>query len=81
MIAKNETGGKRYKNCNSILDHIWFTSLMTEEWAWNGEGYNECTARHSLITDPEQPILCPYCENCEKVVGTGLDFGFRAGYK
>jgi len=51
---------------------------MTEEWSWNGEGYNECTARHSLVTDAEQPVLCPYCE---EVVGTGLDFGFGTGYK
>ncbi|TRZ93348.1 MAG: hypothetical protein D4R82_05210 [Dehalococcoidia bacterium] len=68
---------KRCTNCGEILDAIWFTALMTEEWRWNGEGYNECSARHSLVTDPEQPVLCPHCEN---VVGTGLDFGFPKGY-
>lgn len=51
---------------------------MTEEWSWNGEGYNECTARHSLVTDPEQPVLCPHCE---KVVGTGIDFSFEENNK
>lgn len=61
------------KNCGEILDRIWFTDLMTEEWSWNGEGYNECTARHSLVTDSEQSVICP---NCESVVGTGIDFGF-----
>ena len=46
---------------------------MTEEWSWNGVGYNECTARHSLVTDPEQSVICPHCE---QIVGTGIDFGF-----
>ena len=59
MIAKKEARRKRCKNCNRVLDRIWFTALMTEEWGWNGEGYNEC----------------------EEVVGTGLDFGFGTGYK
>lgn len=63
--------------CSEILDRIWFTALMTEEWSWNGYNW-ECTARHSLVTDPKQPVLCP---NCEKVVGTGYDFGFGRGYK
>ena len=66
------------KNCGNALDTIWFTALMTEEWSWDGEGYNECTARHSLITDPDENITCPYCE---EVVGTGHDFGFGEGYK
>ena len=78
MIAEKETRRKRCKNCNRILDRIWFTALTTDEWTWTGEDYNECTARHSLVTDPEQPVLCP---NCEAVVGTGLDFGFGVGYK
>ena len=64
---------KRCKNCGKILDRIWFASLMTEEWSWNGEGYNECTAKHGITTDPEQFVICP---DCEKVVGTGIDFGF-----
>ena len=51
---------------------------MTEEWSWNGDGYFEGTARHSLVTDPEQIVLCP---ECEKVIGTGLDFGFEKGFK
>ena len=64
---------KRCKNCGKILDKIWFTSPMTEEWSWDGVGYNECTARHSLVNDPEQNVICP---NCGKVVGSGIDFGF-----
>jgi hypothetical protein len=51
---------------------------MTEEWSWNGEGYNECSARHSLVTDPQHTVRCP---NCDKIVGTGFDFGFGVGYK
>jgi hypothetical protein len=78
MIAKKEVRRKRCRNCHRILNRVWFTALMTEEWSWTGEGYNECTARHSLVTDPEQPVLCP---DCEAVVGTGLDFGFGTGYK
>ena len=44
-----------------------FTGII---WCWCEQ--HDCTARHSLVTDAEQPILCPYCE---EVVGTGLDFG------
>jgi len=51
---------------------------MTEEWVWTGKEYNECSARHNLVTDPEQNVICP---NCESVVGTGIDFGFVKGYK
>ena len=51
---------------------------MTEEWSWNGEGYNECTAIHSLATDPGENVICPHCE---EVVGTGHDFRFGEGYK
>ena len=29
--------------------------------------------RGSLVTDPEQNVLCPDCGN---VIGAGLDFGF-----
>lgn len=78
MISHKRHRRKRCKNCGEILNAIWFTAMMTEEWSWNGEGYNECTARHSLITDYEQNVICP---NCEQVVGTGLDFGFGKGYK
>ena len=74
MDIKKKVARTQCKHCNRILDRIWFTALMTEEWSWNGEGYNECTARHSLIADPEQLVLCPDCKN---VVGTGLDFGFE----
>ncbi|HOD38130.1 MAG TPA: hypothetical protein PLS75_05310 [Candidatus Marinimicrobia bacterium] len=63
-------------NCGEYLDRIWFTAIMTEEWSWNGEGYSECTAHHSLGTDPQEEVLCPYCE---AVVGTGYDFGFGKG--
>jgi hypothetical protein len=72
MVSKKIVRKKRCKNCGEMLDRIWFTALMTEEWSWNGWNW-ECTARHSLVTDPEQPVLCPHCE---KVVGTGIDFGF-----
>lgn len=72
MAIKTKLRKKRCKNCNEILDRIWFTTLMTEEWSWDGLHW-ECTARHSLVTDREQPVLCP---NCETVVGTGVDFGF-----
>jgi len=51
---------------------------MTEEWVWTGKEYNESSVRHSLVTDPEQNVICP---NCENVVGIGLDFGFGRGYK
>lgn len=67
---------KKRKSCNhcgKILDKLWFTALMTEEWSWNGEGYNECSVRHSLATDSEQSVICPHCE---KIVGIGIDFGF-----
>jgi hypothetical protein len=67
---------KRCKNCGQNLDSIWFTALMTEEWAWDGRGYEECTASHSLISDPDSQVICP---NCEHVVGTGRDFGFGEG--
>ncbi len=68
----------RCKNCGRILNVIWFTALMTEEWTWDGTGYNECTARHSLITNPDSNVICP---NCEQVIGTGRDFGFGQGFK
>jgi len=63
---------KKCPFCGEMLNRIWFTALMTEEWSWNGWHW-ECSARHSLINDPEQNVLCPDCEN---VIGTGLDFGF-----
>lgn len=78
MATKKKAARNRCKNCNKILESIWFTALMTEEWSWNGEGYNECTARHSLVTDPDSEVICP---NCEQTVGTGRDFSFRKGYK
>lgn len=78
MVNGKRTERLRCKNCGNLLDAIWFTVLMTEEWSWNGEGYKECTARHSLITDPEHNVICPHCE---EVVGTGRDFGFGEGYK
>ena len=78
MASKQKIRRKRCKHCNKILDRIWFTALMTEEWSWNGEGYNECTAKHSLITAPDQEVICP---DCEHVVGAGRDFGFGVGYK
>ncbi|MEA3361111.1 MAG: hypothetical protein U9R17_17125 [Thermodesulfobacteriota bacterium] len=64
---------QRCPKCNEHLDRIWFTAQMTQEWSWNGEGYNECTAHHSLINDPDQPVVCPFCEN---IIGTGRNFGF-----
>lgn len=78
MGIKRKVTRRRCKNCNRILDHIWFTAVMTEEWSWNGESYNECTAKHSLVTDPDSNVICP---NCEEVIGTGRDFGFGESYK
>ena len=72
MISKRYRR-KRCKNCGEILNIIWFTALMTEEWTWNGMGYNECTARHTLTIDPDSEVICP---NCERGIGTGRDFGF-----
>lgn len=77
MEDERKIGKGRCKHCHELLDHIWFTALMTEEWSWNGLDW-ECTARHGLVTDYKQPIICP---NCEKVVGTGVDFGFGEGFK
>lgn len=78
MVSSRRTRRRRCRNCGQILNAVWFTALMTEEWSWTGIGYNECTARHSLITDPNSKVICP---NCEQVVGTGRDFGFGEGYK
>ena len=69
---------KRCQNCGELLDSIWFTATMTEEWSWTGDGYNECTAHNSLIYDPQCNVICP---NCEGIVGTGFDFGFGGGRK
>jgi len=76
MVSKKMSARKRCKNCGRNLDAIWFTALMTEEWSWNGEGYNECSARHSLISDPDANVICPHCG---QVVGTGRDFDFGKG--
>jgi phage FluMu protein Com len=73
MPVKDKVRIKKCQHCHKILDRICFTALMTEEWSWTGEGYNENTVRHSLVTDREQNVQCPYCG---KVVGTGIDFGF-----
>ena len=63
MVSKKRSRRKRCKNCGSILDAIWFTALMTEEWSWNGESYNECTAKHSLTTDPDSNVNVHIVEN------------------
>jgi hypothetical protein len=78
MIKQKVKRRKRCKNCGEILNAIWFTALMTEEWVFNGDGYCECSARHSLITDYDCEVTCP---DCGGVVGTGRDFGFADGYK
>jgi hypothetical protein len=77
MSNEKRVREERCKHCGEILDTIWFTAQMTEEWSWNGWHW-ECTARHSLVTDPDQSVICP---NCERVVGTGRNFGFGTGYK
>jgi len=74
MFADKQDIMVRCKNCGKLLDRIWFTALCTEEWSWYGEGYDECTARHSLTTDPDSNVECPYCG---EVVGTGRDFGWK----
>ncbi len=76
MANKKKWRRRRCKYCNRILERIWFTALMTEEWSWNGEGYNECAARHSLVTDYDHEVICP---NCGHLVGTGRDFSFGEG--
>lgn len=73
MITKQKGDRVCCRNCGKFLDAIWFTALCTEEWTWNGEGYNECTARHSLTADPDENVICPHCG---QKVGTGRDFGF-----
>jgi len=45
MSTQKKARRKRCKNCGKILDSIWFTALMTEEWSWNGKGYNECASK------------------------------------
>jgi hypothetical protein len=77
MIDRKKVGEERCNHCGEILDAIWFKALMTEEWSWNGWQW-ECTAKHSLASDPEHPVICPHCE---MTVGTGYDFGFGIGYK
>lgn len=77
MDSKKKVKLKHCKHCNNILDRIWFTAMATEEWSWNGEAW-ECSAKHSLTTDPQEPVLCP---ECDTVVGTGSDFGFGKGHK
>jgi hypothetical protein len=77
MEDEKKIGEGRCNHCGEILDRIWFTALMTEEWSWNGDNW-ECSARHSLVTDPQHSVLCP---NCESIVGTGYDFGFGKGFK
>jgi len=72
MAKKKNYKTKLCSFCGKTLDKIWFSALMTEEWIWNGTNW-ECSARHSLITDSEQNVICP---NCERVVGKGTDFGF-----
>ena len=73
MMVEKKAGRKRCPHCKKPLDRIWFTAMMTEEWSFDGHGYRECTARHSLVADPQANVLCPECEG---VVGTGYDFGF-----
>ena len=80
MATQKRFRRKQCKSCGQILDRIWFTAPMTEEWSYIGShaGYSECTAQHGLVTDPQCNVICP---NCESVVGTGYDFGFGKGYK
>ena len=77
MVSRKKVREERCNHCGEILDAIWFTALITEEWSWNGWHW-ECTAKHSLASDPDQPVLCL---RCEMAVGTGRDFGFGVGYK
>ncbi|MCX6169594.1 MAG: hypothetical protein NTX65_09645 [Ignavibacteriales bacterium] len=63
---------KNCKECGFELTTINFSAEMTEQWSWNGNAW-ECTAHNSLIDDPAQEVRCP---ECDKVVGTGKEFGF-----
>ncbi len=49
-----------------------------EEWSWDGSGYNACTYKPSLAYNPHYKVLC---NECEKIVFTGHDFGFGKEYK
>lgn len=59
-------------NCGNPLSTINFTTKMTEQWTWIGNTW-ECVAHNSLISEPEQQVCCP---ECDQVVGIGKDFGF-----
>ena len=76
VVYKKMQRRKRCTNCGELLNAICFTAMMTQEWIWTGEGYNECSAHNSLDTDPQANVICPHCET---VVGTGFDFGFAGG--
>lgn len=78
MAVKKKAMKKRCWKRKEIPERIWFTALMTEERTWNREGYNECTAMHSLTTDPQSNVEC---SRCDAVVGTGYDFGFGENLK
>ncbi len=35
-MKNNKTNTRKHCNgCGMVLDAIWFTALMTEEWSWN----------------------------------------------
>jgi hypothetical protein len=63
---------KKCPNCGTPINTINFIALMTEQWLWNGHAW-ECCAHHSLATDREQDVRC---DECDAIVGTGIDFGF-----
>ena len=68
------------KNCTSCgikLEKIVYTGVFSEEWQWNGTGW-ECLGFTSLIHNPEKDVVCPECGNR---VGTGIDFGFAKSIK
>ena len=69
---KEQQEEKICSECGFILNRIHFTSIMTEEWTYNGQTWEQ-TAHHSLVTDNEQEVYCP---ECSAIVGKGIDFGF-----
>ena len=70
MSIKQQIKKCPYCGCN--LDKIVYEGYMHEEWAFNGDNW-ECSGRNSLTDDPGKEVICG---ECNRIVGTGNDFGF-----